>query len=285
MASIKHKGWKWSTADASNPTLVMVLDDTSKSVHITDASDQATDWNVTADSHPTVYIHSATTPATEYIKMYHDATNAYIDAVGGHLVLQIAGTTKLRINTGGNTTISGQLSCHNGLAIDTGARNDMYIIQATQGGNGGGLYVNSQGTGNLVLFEDGGVEKFRINPGGNTIVGGQLSCHYGLVIDTGARNDMYILSATQEGAGGGLYINNKGSGNLVRFDDNGTEKFSIDHLGNATFSDHVNMGSFLRLFVTATVGDTAGQIWYDSGSNKIHFYNGSAEQEVTSGGV
>jgi len=92
--SIKHKGWKWSTADASNPTLVMVLDDTSKAVHITDASDASTDWAVDAATHPTVYIHSATTPATEYLKMYHDATNAYIDGVGATgLKLLVAGST------------------------------------------------------------------------------------------------------------------------------------------------------------------------------------------------
>jgi len=76
----------------------MVLDNTSKAVHVTDASDASTDWAVDAASHPTVYIHSATTPATEYIKMYHDATNAYIDAVGATtLQLLVAGTAEVSV--------------------------------------------------------------------------------------------------------------------------------------------------------------------------------------------
>ena len=97
--SIKHKGWKWSIADVSNPALVAVLDNTSKALHITDASDQNTDWNVAADSHPSVYTHSATTPATDYIKMYHDATNGYLDVVGGNLMLAIAGTNEVTLTS------------------------------------------------------------------------------------------------------------------------------------------------------------------------------------------
>ena len=101
--SIRHRGWKWSTRDASNPALVAVLDNTSKALHITDGADQDTDWNVAADSHPSVYIHSATTPATDYLKLNHDATNGYINAVGGNLALQVAGVTVLTLAAAGLT--------------------------------------------------------------------------------------------------------------------------------------------------------------------------------------
>jgi len=91
-------GYKWTKGDASNPTGAVAVDTTSKAVHIADIADIATDWNVSADSHPSVYIHSATTPATDYIKMWHDATDAYINGVGAAtLYFQIAGTTEMEL--------------------------------------------------------------------------------------------------------------------------------------------------------------------------------------------
>lgn len=93
-ASIKHRGWKWSTADTDNPALVAVLGNDSKSLHICTAGDADTDWNVSADSNPAVYIHSETTPATDYLVVgRHTGTEADIDLVGGTtLNLKINGT-------------------------------------------------------------------------------------------------------------------------------------------------------------------------------------------------
>ena len=93
--SIKHRGWKWSNGDASNPALVMVLDDTSKAVHVTDGSDQDTDWNVSADSNPSLYVHSSTTPATDYLVIRHNATQASLTAVGGGVRIVGAGTNSM----------------------------------------------------------------------------------------------------------------------------------------------------------------------------------------------
>lgn len=94
--SQKHKGFKWTVGDASNPTLALLVDNDSRALHIAEAADGDTDWNVSADTHPTVYIHSATTPATDYIKVYHDATIGYVDIVGGTtLRLLIAGTAEI----------------------------------------------------------------------------------------------------------------------------------------------------------------------------------------------
>lgn len=81
MPSIGRKGFKWTTSDASNPALALVVDNDSKSVHIVDAENVETDWNVT-DSDPALYIHSNDTPKTEYTKLYNDATNAYLTVVG-----------------------------------------------------------------------------------------------------------------------------------------------------------------------------------------------------------
>lgn len=39
---------------------------------------------------------------------------------------------------------------------------------------------------------------------------------------------------------------------------------------------------YLRLFNTGTPGSVLGEVWFDTGDNKIHFWNGSAEETVTS---
>ena len=94
--STKHKGFKNLYGDESNPTFGIAVGETSRALHILTADDYGTDWNVAADTHPTVYIHSATTPATDYVKIYHDATIAYLDVVGGTtLQLLIAGTAEI----------------------------------------------------------------------------------------------------------------------------------------------------------------------------------------------
>jgi hypothetical protein len=94
---------RFSTADASNHTFVVALDDTSQQVHITDKGAVATDWNRSAGTHPEVSIHSNTTPATDYLAIgNHDGTTASIDVVGGTtLALKIAGTTAASLTAGG----------------------------------------------------------------------------------------------------------------------------------------------------------------------------------------
>lgn len=93
----------FSTADASNPALVLALDNTSQQIHITDKGAYATDWALSAGTHPTIYVHSNTTPITDYLRIgNHNGTSAEIDIVGGTtLNLQVAGTTVEMITAGG----------------------------------------------------------------------------------------------------------------------------------------------------------------------------------------
>jgi len=126
-------GFRWSTGDASNHTLVLGLDNTGQQLHITDQGAIATDWARSAGTHPEVSIHSNTTPATDYLAIgNHDGTTASIDVVGGTtLDLRIAGTDELQItaagiNTNGGTitgtTISATLlTASTSLALATGA--------------------------------------------------------------------------------------------------------------------------------------------------------------------
>lgn len=80
-------GFKRLKGDASNPTHGIVVDDASHALHICEPADADTDWNVSADTHPSIYIHSATTPATEYVKISTDATTATILVDGANLCL------------------------------------------------------------------------------------------------------------------------------------------------------------------------------------------------------
>lgn len=93
----------WSTGDASNHSFVVALGDTNQSLHITDVGAKATDWNVSADTHPSLYIHSNTTPATDYLRIgTHTGTAADIDVVGGTtLNLKIAGTSAAHVTASG----------------------------------------------------------------------------------------------------------------------------------------------------------------------------------------
>ena len=62
-----HVGFKWTIGDENNPTGAIALDDASDALHICEIRDVRTDWNVSSLSHPTLYVHSATTPETDYI--------------------------------------------------------------------------------------------------------------------------------------------------------------------------------------------------------------------------
>ena len=89
----------WSDADASNHALVVAVGDSSQALHITDLGAKATDWNIAGTTDPNVYIHSNTTPATDYLRLGgHSGTTADIDVVGGTtLNLQVAGDTKMTV--------------------------------------------------------------------------------------------------------------------------------------------------------------------------------------------
>lgn len=109
-------GLLFSTGDASNNALVLAVDDTSQALHVTDKGARATDWNVSANTHPNLYLHSNTTPATDYLRIGdHDGTEADIDVVGGtSLALKLAGTEYASVRV-------------TGLAIGT------YVVAATAG--------------------------------------------------------------------------------------------------------------------------------------------------------
>jgi hypothetical protein len=87
---------RWSTADADNHALALGLG-ASLAFHICQAADIATDWNVAAAANPTLYIHGAATPATEYVAISTDETDAHLNAVGANWKFEIGGTPELTL--------------------------------------------------------------------------------------------------------------------------------------------------------------------------------------------
>jgi len=140
----------WSTADASNNALVLALGDTNQSLHITDVEAKSTDWDVSAETNPTLYIHSNTTPATDYLAIgRHDGTTGYIDMVGGTtLAMQISGSTVASI-TSTSVTVNGSLTSSasiRGVGYSTGAGGT--ITQQT--GKSTGVTLN-KATGQITM--------------------------------------------------------------------------------------------------------------------------------------
>jgi hypothetical protein len=215
----------WSDADADNHTLVIGLGDTNQSLHITDKGAQATDWNVAAETHPTVYIHSNTTPATDYVTIgEHDGTSASIDVVGGTtLNIKIAGTTESTFSATA-TSLAGMLSATESI---TGAAGAGIATHAAE------LVTTVEKIGSIIKTSIL-IDLTGLNSGANAddIIGDEAAadCHIGRIV--AAVNGTLLggtITCIETPAGGDdnidLWCSNDGTG---------TEDTDIDDLGDET---------------------------------------------------
>lgn len=153
----------WSTGDASNHSMVIALGDSNQALHITDLGAKATDWNVSADTHPSIYVHSNTTPATDYLKIgSHDGTTATLDVVGGTtLSLAIAGTEAAEVNASG-------LQLNDDQIIDFGTGNDARMLWSTGDADNHALVLALDDTGQSLHVTDKGAQATDWNVAANT---------------------------------------------------------------------------------------------------------------------
>lgn len=77
----------------------LIVPITDRDLHFASAADRDADWNVANPTHPTLYIHSETTPPTDYTALSHDGDFGYVNVAGGNMALQTAGTTRLTISS------------------------------------------------------------------------------------------------------------------------------------------------------------------------------------------
>ena len=86
----------------SKGQLALLVPTGGRDLHIASAADENTDWNVANPTHPRVYVHSETTPATNYVYLTHDGTNAILNGSTA-MLLQVAETTILTLSATGLT--------------------------------------------------------------------------------------------------------------------------------------------------------------------------------------
>ena len=86
-------GFHKENGDESNPTWAIVLGQPSYTLHICDPLNAGTDWNVSAATVPTVYIHGSASAPTTYTKI----TGESITLASGGIIYG----TNLQINAGG----------------------------------------------------------------------------------------------------------------------------------------------------------------------------------------
>ena len=103
-ASRQHGGFRNTVGDATGNQLALLLRDDYKVLHVASAADAMTDWNVAAPTHPTLYVHSETTPATDYMSFSHDGDAGTITVAGGTLALN--GVTSLALQVGGTSEVT-----------------------------------------------------------------------------------------------------------------------------------------------------------------------------------
>jgi hypothetical protein len=177
---------RWSTGDASDHSAVLALGDTSQMLHITDKAAVATDWAISSPTHPTVYVHSNTTPTTDYMSVGgHDGTSGHINVAGGTLSLDIAGTAEVILSS---TALSPATSDSNALGTTALMWSDLFLA-----------------SGSVVNFDNGDVT---ITHSANTITvaGGTLACSGAI---TGATS---LTLGVAAGATGDLVFNGTTSG-------------------------------------------------------------------------
>lgn len=202
-----YQGFRLGYGDSSNsPVAEFIVGSSARAMHIAEAADADTDWNVSANTHPTVYIHSATCPATNHMSMSHDGTNGTILMTGGNYVIDTDSTNQIIFSLGGAQSFNfHDVSGVSFVAATAVAGHDNYW-QAQDGGVGCSATVG--GVGGLLNFQTGdGGAGFSTNDraGG---AGGALT------IATGAGGATASSGSGATGAGGAMTIQ-PGTGGAV----------------------------------------------------------------------
>lgn len=265
---------RWSTGDSDNHSLLIALGDSNQGLHITDKAAVATDWNISATTHPNVYIHSNTTPATDYLRLGdHDGTTAYIDVVGGTtLAVEIAGTTEVSVDAGGVNLASGNAYEINGTSVLNATTLGSAVVASS---------LTSVGT--LTALTMGG----DINLDGNNIDNGGV-----IFLKEQADADSDV-------AGSGQIWVDTATPNVLMFTDDAGTDFTVAHNATTTLSSLVTVGALnsgsiatgfgaidngesnittggiLKLDVDGSGVNAAGSLTFGTGNDAGIWYNGT----------
>jgi hypothetical protein len=178
------------------------------------------------------------------------------------------------------------------------ASNYLYV----NGNAGGGLFLKGEGDGtnniriesstsNLISFQTNGSERMRITSGGNLLVGtttdsgeklqvsGSVKSSSSFIVGemTYNSNQIYRNSANE------MYVNYSGTGHTILGNATGNVSinagtnpgYKLDVGGNARFSNKVNYTP-----IATPSSPSAGDVYYDSTSNKLRCYNGTSWNDL-----
>jgi hypothetical protein len=152
-------GFLWSSADNSAHAAVLYLSDTNNALHICNAAEKATDWNLSAATDPTLYIHvDGANAATDYIALSHDDTDAHFNSVNATNVdLEIGGTAELRLTATGvnamDNTVYGSTASHTADTADA-----CLYLQSTSHSTKGFVCLANADLG-FIIGSDGSVDR------------------------------------------------------------------------------------------------------------------------------
>ena len=113
-----YGGFRRTIGDATGEQLAILLPTDYRVLHLASAADHATDWGVANPTNPTFYIHSETTPSTDYLSLAHDGTNGVLTLSGGGLSIS---SSAVYIGDSANAGITV------GLTINQGENDDSVI--------------------------------------------------------------------------------------------------------------------------------------------------------------
>ncbi len=201
----KYDGLHLGIGDESNKPVLEILvrgetDDASTSYprafHFAAADDANTDWNVAANTHPTIYFHSATAAATCYMTFSHNASTAEITAAGASnvdLQFDTAGTGQIVFQTGGTDLLNFHDVSGVSFVAATVTAGHTVFVQTEDGGIACGATGGAGGTLQW-LTGDGGAGVDSGNRAGG--VGGSFT------MQTGAGGAASACTSSAGGAGG-----------------------------------------------------------------------------------
>lgn len=185
----KYGGFHLSNGDATGKQLTLLLKTDYEVLHVASAADADTDWNVAAPTNPTVYVHSETTPATDYISLSHDGTAGTITVAGGTLALN--GVTSLGLQVGGTeevtltaTVFSPTTNAGNALGSTTLGWNGLHLGTATAINWANGEVTLTEAANSLTI--DGG--DVHVANGFGVIIG-----HTAQVVVGGVTSELQVL--------------------------------------------------------------------------------------------